>query len=112
MVFNIDSNLGDIGDIGDLDYTSPLYIAPGNMQGIHKPIKDHAVVQCLILRETEKAILVTVEDTRTDEWFPLSQVSYIYNTPIVMAEEGYEDEEFPDTIHVAKWLLDKKGIGY
>lgn len=90
----------------------------------HKAIKDHKPVRCLIMRETQAAILVEVapcnypEGERpvkgNTEWFPLSQVSYINNLQDVMAahDADSEDGRYTDTIHVAKWLLDKKGMGY
>jgi len=70
------------------------------------PIKNHASIHCLILRETDKAILVKCEESEKDEWFPLSQVSYINNVQHSTAV----DSNYPDTIHVATWLLDKKGL--
>ena len=80
----------------------------------HKAIKDHKPVRCLIMRETQAAILVEVMLTEKSEWFPLSQVSYINNIQDVMAarDADSKDGRYTDTIHVAKWLLDKKGIEY
>ena len=69
------------------------------------PIKGHASISCLILRETDKAILVTCEETGSNEWFPLSQVSYINN---IQDSEIADNSAYPDTVHVATWLLDKK----
>lgn len=74
--------------------------------GIHKPITGHAAVVCQYIRETEKALLVRVQATEQDEWFPLSQISYIYN------DTDHPEDEYPDTIHAAKWLLDKKRLRY
>ena len=93
-------------------------------QSQHKPIKDHVPVRCLILRETTVAILVELAPCnfpddeqpthKRHEWFPLSQVSYINNIQDVMNahDADSEDGRYTDTIHVAKWLCDKKGLEY
>ena len=77
-------------------------------KGTVKPIAGYVPIKCLILRETQLAILVTVEATLKNEWFPLSQVSHINNIQAVL--NVTPGEVYSDTLHVAKWLADKKGI--
>jgi len=95
-------------------------LATSTEKPTHKPVKDHVPITCLILRETQMAVLVKVapwnyEDEQQhpqgkDEWFPLSQVSYINNIQDVLSAR--ENAPYTDTIHVAKWLCDKKGLDY
>lgn len=82
----------------------------------HKPYprKNHGAIDCLILRETDKAILVTPKQTEETIWFPLSQVSYI-----CIASRNSENPDsldkmsaYPDTVHVATWILNKAGLEY
>ena len=86
--------------IDDIIVTTP--------KGTVKPIAGHVPIKCLILCETQLAILVTVEATLKNEWFPLSQVSHINNIQAVL--NGTPGEVYSDTLHVAKWLADRKGI--
>ena len=98
----------------DSNYTDPLFKQLSKEKPEHKAIKDHKPLRCLILRETQAAILVEVMLTEKSEWFPLSQVSYINNVQDVLNSHDTDskDGHYTDTIHVAKWLLDKKGIKY
>jgi len=87
-------------------------------------VKDHVAIRCLILRETQAAILVELapcnspEDEQPlkpkTEWFPLAQVSYINNIQDVMKAHDADSKrgKYTDTIHVAKWPLNKRGIQY
>jgi len=79
----------------------------GRAKPLPKPaIKGYTVVPCIILHETEKAVLVQLEIAAAEFWFPLSYTNYIYR------KHGYlqQNTEFTDVIHVADWLIAKKGI--
>lgn len=66
--------------------------------------KEVVEIECHIVRETEKAILVELPTAATQwkktEWFPLSQVESIHRS-----EEGEGDY-----IVVKKWIAEKKGL--
>lgn len=73
--------------------------------------KDVVDIDCAIVRETEKAILVEIPTNATGwiktEWFPLSQVESIHRTK----EDGGENREhLSDKIVVKRWIAAKKGL--
>lgn len=53
---------------------------------------------CTIGKETEKAVLVTIEGK--DHWFPLSQVHEIHRSK----------EKGGDSIVVGEWIAKQKGL--
>jgi hypothetical protein len=69
------------------------------------PTNGYRKLECRIIKETEKAILVDNDDTG-QEWFPLSTVNYIRRD----VADNCDAIEFPDVIHAADWILKKKGI--
>lgn len=73
--------------------------------GLATTAKDHSALHCRIVAETDKAILVEEETSATEHWFPLSHVSYIHR----QSNDGMP-AHYGDTIHVANWLLKKKGL--
>lgn len=56
-------------------------------------------VECVFLRETYNAVLVTLVESDEDVWFPLSQVRAM--------ERNTSDE---GSITVTKWIARQKGI--
>lgn len=56
-------------------------------------------VECVFLRETDNAVLVTLVESDEDVWFPLSQVRAM--------ERNKSDE---GSITVTKWIARQKGL--
>lgn len=58
-----------------------------------------------IIKETDAALLFKYSGDNTSYWFPLSQVQSIHRD-IFSEESGL----YHDTVKVANWILNKKGI--
>lgn len=68
------------------------------------PANQHSAIECRIIRETDAAILVDTVDAG-EVWLPISQVSYIGR-----ASNDAGSIEYPDILHVANWILAKRGL--
>ena len=75
-----------------------------------KPSQGETSVPCIVIHETEKALLVRIANqpagVPAEHWFPLSQIGYIYR------KCGYDqiNTEYTDLVYVSTWLITKKGI--
>jgi len=63
-------------------------------------MKDYQVV-CTIIRETDAAMLVRLDDEDTEVWLPLSEVISIHR-------RGHYDEH--DKVVIPQWLARKKDL--
>jgi len=66
-----------------------------------------AKFKCLIVQETEAALLVRQEipnRTPVEEWIPRSQCEHISKQPAV------NQSAIPATITAKSWILEKKGL--
>lgn len=55
-----------------------------------------------ILRETDKAFLLRLEDEGQELWVPKSQIS---------DADDYEEGDKNCTVSVSRWFADKEGLG-
>lgn len=54
---------------------------------------------CKFISETDSAVLVLLDDTAEEEWFPLSQV-----------EEMHKNKAGVGSIVISEWLARKRGL--
>lgn len=69
-------------------------------------LSKYVAIEGTIKRETGAAILLEIDDYikgHIEIWFPMSQISRIDRANIGA-------ERHLDTIHVARWLADKRGL--
>lgn len=55
-------------------------------------------VECVIKHETDRALLVRVEETGEEVWLPLSQVEEVHHTKPVA------------TVVITDWIAEQKGL--
>jgi len=59
--------------------------------------------RCAILRETESAFLILIDEDGQEEWIPKSQIH-----PESVNELAVGDEDV--TVTISEWIADKKGL--
>lgn len=74
------------------------------------PKTGYTAIQCNIIRETQKAVLIEIKTANGDKkecWLPLSQITYFRTKHF---KQSNLDEDFTDVVHIADWLVAKQGL--